>query len=202
MNKFAPWAFAAHFAPRLFQVRRRTWIGAGVGLLVLFGLLIWATLALLGWLFGQAQGWMGDAPDAVRGAVAEAEQAVPNAREKLGEWVPALKPTQPQRDVSGRDLGPVPRYPALARTLWQRDGQRVSIEYQGKADYAKVLDHYAKGYAAQGYTQSVQSATPTAETHEYAKGSERIVLKVTQQPKGMVGVRIEMPVMNNNPTAI
>ena len=45
----------------------------------------------------------------------------------------------------------------------------------------------------QGYAQSVQYATPFAETHEYAKDRERTTLKVTQQPKGGVSARIETP---------
>ncbi len=191
MNKPGLFAFAAQFAPRLFQVRRRTWIAVGVGLLVLFGLLIWAALALVGWFFGQAQGWMGAAPEAARGAMEQVEQAVPGVREKLGEFVPALKPSQPRRDVSGTDAGPVARYPGLARTYWHREGKQVTIEYEGEADYAAVLDHYARGFAAQGYTQSVQSATPAAETHEYAKGRERMILTITQQPRGGVRTRIE-----------
>ena len=193
MNKFGPFALAAQFAPRLFQVRRRTWIAVGVGLVVLFGLLIWAALALLGWLFEQAQGWMDDAPEAVREAVEQAEQAVPDARKKLGEWVPALKPAQPQRDVSGSDPGPVARYPGLTRTYWQRSDTKITIEYQGAANYAAVIDYYTKGYAGQGYAQTVQSATPTTETHEYTKGNERMVLKITQLPEGVVSVRMEMP---------
>lgn len=123
MNKLGLFAFAAQFAPRLFQVRRRTWIGVGVGLLVLFVLMIWAGLALLGWLFGQVQSWMGGAPEAARGAIEQVEQAVPGTREKLGEFVPALKPVPLRRDVSGSDLGPVARYPGLARSYWQRDGE-------------------------------------------------------------------------------
>lgn len=193
MNKPGLFTFAAQFAPGLFQVRRRTWIAVGVGLLVLFGLSIWAALALAGWLFGQAQGWMGVAPEAVRGVMEQAEQVVPGAREKLGEFVPALKPPQPRRDVSGTDLGPVARYPGLARTYWHREGRQVTIEYEGEADYAAVLDHYAKGFATQGYAQSVQSAAPSAETHEYTKGGERITLKIAQLPKGAVSARIETP---------
>lgn len=192
MNKFGPFAVAAQFAPRLFRVQRRTWIAIGLGLLVMFGLLIWAGLALLGWLFTQAQTWMGGATEVARGAIEQVEQAVPGARDKLREWVPALKPEQSPRDVSGADLGPVPRYPGLARIYWQRDGKQVTIEYQGKADYAAVLDHYAKGFTAKGYTQNVQSATPTAETHEYTRDTERIVLKVAQQPGGLVSARLEM----------
>ncbi|ODU50988.1 MAG: hypothetical protein ABS92_01205 [Thiobacillus sp. SCN 63-374] len=200
MSKPGLFAFAAQFAPRLFHVRRRTWVAVGVGLLVLFGLLIWAAVALIGWFFGQTQGWIGAAPEAARGALEQMDRAVPGAREKLGEFVPVLKPggheraaSPPQRDVSGSDLGPVARYPGMARTYWHREGDQVTIEYEGKADYAAVLDHYARGFAAQGYAQSVQSATPSAETHEYTKDRERIALTITQQPKGGVGARIETP---------
>lgn len=191
MNKLGLFAFATQFAPRLFQVRRRTWVAVGVGLLVLVGLLIWAAVASIGWFFGQAQGLMGAAPEAVRGAMEQAEQAVPGAREKLGEFVPAIKPPQPRRDVSGTDLGPVARYPGLARTYWHREGKQVTIEYEGEADYAAVLDHYAKGFAAQGFAQTVQSAQPDAETHEYIRGAERVVFKITQTPRDSVSARIE-----------
>ncbi|WP_269083901.1 hypothetical protein [Thiobacillus denitrificans] len=37
----------------------------------------------------------------------------------------------------------------------------------------------------------MQSATPEAETHAYTKSRERITLKITQQPKGGISVRIE-----------
>lgn len=191
MNKLGLFAFATQFAPRLFQVRRRTWVAVGVGLLVLVGLLIWAAVALIGWFFGQAQGLMGAAPEAVRGAMEQAEQAVPGARVKLGEFVPAIKPSQPRRDVSGTDLGPVARYPGLARTYWHREGKQVTIEYEGEANYAAVLDHYAKGFAAQGFAQTVQSAQPDAETHEYIRGAERVVFKITQTPRDSVSARIE-----------
>lgn len=191
MNKLGLFAFATQFAPQLFQVRRRTWVAVGVGLLVLVGLLIWAAVASIGWFFGQAQGLMGAAPETVRGAMEQAKQAVPGAREKLGEFVPAIKPPQPRRDVSGTDLGPVARYPGLARTYWHREGKQVTIEYEGEADYAAVLDHYAKGFAAQGFAQTVQSAQPDAETHEYIRGAERVVFKITQTPRDSVSARIE-----------
>ncbi len=192
MNKLGLLAVAAQFAPRFFQVRRGTWIAAGAGVLVLFGLFVWAAMALLGWLLGQGQSWMGAAPAVVRGALQQVEQAVPGALGALGGIVPALKPaTQPQRDVSGTDLGPVARYPGLARTYWQREGGQVSVEYEGRADYAAVLDHYAKGFAAQGFVQAVQSATKVTEMHEYTKGRERFALMLSHKPNESVGVRIE-----------
>jgi hypothetical protein len=141
---------------------------------------------------------MGAAPEAARGAMGQVEQAVPGARAKLGELVPALMPegqksavTQPQRDVSGTDLGPVARYPGLARTSWHREGKQVAIEYEGAADYAAVLDHYAKGFSAQGYAQTVQLAQADAETLEYAKGAERLLVKIAKKPQDGVRVRVE-----------
>ena len=220
MHKAGFLAYVAHFAPGLFRVRRSTWITAGAGLLVLFGVLIWAAMALVGWLWGQTQNLAGTTPDAVRGVVNQVEEFVPGARAVLNQVVdsvpdargafdrvteqlpvasefldgilPARKPDAPlQRDVSGQDLGPVARFPGLARTQWQRTAEGAIVDYEGKADYLKVLDYYAKGFVFAGFAQTVQSSTLEAETHEYTKNRERFTLKIAQKPKGMVGVRIE-----------
>ena len=224
MHKPSLLAYVAQFAPGLFRVRRSTWITAGAGLLVLFGVLIWAVMALIGWLWGQTQTLAGAAPDAVRGTargvVSRVEEFVPGARAVLDQVaasvpdargalgrvteqlpgasellvgiLPASKPEAPlQRDVSGQDLGPVARFPGLARTQWQRTAEGAVVDYEGKADYVKVLDYYAKGFVSAGFEQTVQSSTLEAETHEYTKNRERFTLKIAQKPKGMVGVRIE-----------
>ena len=83
------------------------------------------------------------------------------------------------------------RFPGLARTQWQRTAEGATVDYEGKADYLKVLDYYAKGFVFAGFAQTVQSSTLEAETHEYTKNRERFTLKIAQKPKGMVGVRIE-----------
>lgn len=224
MHKPSLLAYVAQFAPGLFRVRGSTWITAGAGLLVLFGVLIWAAMALVGWLWGQTQNLAGTTPDAVRGTVRgvvnQVEEFVPGARAVLNQVVasvpdargaldrvteqlpvasefldgilPARKPDVPlRRDVSGQDLGPVARFPGLARTQWQRTAEGATVDYEGKADYLKVLDHYAKGFVFAGFAQTVQSSTLEAETHEYTKNRERFTLKIAQKPKGMVGVRIE-----------
>ena len=224
MHKPGLLTYVAQFAPGLFRVRRSTWITVGVGLLVFLGFLIWAAMALIGWLWGQTQNLAGGAPDAVRGTVrgvvSQVEEFVPGARavldrvvasvpdaretlgrvteqlpgasELLGGILPAIKPEAvQQRDVSGQDLGPLARFPGLARTQWQRTAEGAAVDYEGKADYVKVLDHYAKGFVSAGFEQTVQSSTREAETHEYAKNRERFTLKIAQKPKGWVGVRIE-----------
>ena len=217
-------AYVAQFAPGLFRVRRSTWIAVGAGLLVFLGLLIWAAMALIGWLWGQTQNLAGAAPDVVRGTARgvarQVEEFVPGARamldqlttsvpdarvaldkvteqlpgasELLGGILPASKPEiSLQRDVSGQDLGSVARFPGLARTQWQRTADGAAVDYEGKADYVKVLDYYAKGFVSTGFEQTVQSSTRKAETHEYTKNRERFTLKIALKPKGMVGVRIE-----------
>ena len=208
-----------NFAPRFLQVRRGTWIAIGLGVLTLVALLVWATIALLGWFFGQAQGLIGNAPDVARGAIGQVEQVapgvsaqieqvapgvsaqieqvvpgvrerieqvVPGVREQLGAWVPALKPEPPPRDVSGTDIGPVERYPGLARSHWHREGREVTVRYEGTAAYTAVLDHYVRGFAAQGYAQTVLSAAPEGERHDYVKGAERVGFALEQLPGGRV----------------
>ena len=224
MHKPGLLTYVAQFAPGLFRVRRSTWITIGAGLLVFLGFLIWAAMALIGWLWGQTQTLAGAAPDAVRGTargvVSRVEELVPGARAVLDQVaasvpdargalgrvteqlpgasellvgiLPASKPEAPlQRDVSGQDLGPVARFPGLARTQWQRTAEGAVVDYEGKADYVKVLDYYAKGFVSAGFEQTVQSSTLEAETHQYTKNRERLTLKIAQKPKGLVGVRIE-----------
>ena len=224
MHKPGLLTYVAQFAPGLFRVRRSTWITVGVGLLVFLGFLIWAAMALVGWLWGQTQNLAGFAPDAVRGtargvvrqveefvpgaramldqavasvpdareALGRVKEQIPGASQLLGGILPTIKPDAPlQRDVSGQDLGPVARFPGLARTQWQRAAEGAVVDYEGKADYVKVLDYYAKGFVSAGFEQTVQSSTLEAETHQYTKNRERLTLKIAQKPKGVVGVRIE-----------
>ena len=194
MSKFGLLEYVAAFAPRLLKVRRSTWLAAGVGLLMLLLLMLWALVALIGGLWGQARNLSDTAPDVVRdatrAAVGQVEVIVPGMREKLGEIVPALKAAQPPRDVSGTDVGPVARYPVLARDYWHREGREITVRYAGTADYAAVLDHYVKGFAAQGYRQNLLSAAPDAERHEYLKDADRVGFFLAKDPQGEVKVTI------------
>jgi hypothetical protein len=194
MNKSGLLACAAAFAPGLFQVRRSTWIAVGGGLLVLLGLLIWAAIALIGGLWGQVNKLAVATPDVVRDTTStvmkQVEAIVPGAREKLGGLVPALKPETVRRDVSGTDVGPVVRYPGLARSYWHREGGEITVRYEGAADYAAVLDHYIKGFADKAYRQNLLSATLDSEQHEYTKDTDRVRFVLAKEPKGGVKVTI------------
>ncbi|MCK9379880.1 MAG: hypothetical protein M0P95_02300 [Sulfuritalea sp.] len=214
MNKPGILTYAANFAPRLFQVRRTIWIAVGVGLLMLIGMLIWAALAMIGWLFGMGQ----NAPEAARRALREIEDVVPGVRGRLTEIMPPMvrgvlegvdeiipgargkvseivsalqSPPQSRREVFGSDLGPVPRYSELAHTQWQREGSRTAVEYESEASYAAVLDHYSTGFATHGFSQTVRSAARGSETHEYTKGRDRFMVKIAEKPQGGVSVRLE-----------
>jgi len=91
MNKFGILTLAASYAPRIFKVRRATWISIGIGFLVLTGLILWATLALAGWLWGQAGKQLETAPGLAQGVMKQLDQAIPGARETLEIFVPHLK---------------------------------------------------------------------------------------------------------------
>ncbi len=175
---------------RVFAISRRTWILIAVVAVTLAALAIWAAISLAGWLYGVAREGVVAAPEAARAVTAQVEQVVPGAREKLGELLPALKPEPPPRDVSGTDPAPVARYPGLVRSHWHRDGREITVRYEGAADFAAVLDHYARGFAAQGYRQELLSATPDEERHEYLKGEDRVGFAISRQKRDNVKVNL------------
>jgi hypothetical protein len=180
MSKGSLLSMASQFAPHFFRVRRGTWLAVAIGLVAFLLLSAWAVFSFVGWLWGQGKSLTEGAPEAVRAVVAQVEQAIPGARAALGDLVPAIKPELPSRDVSGADIGPVPRYSGLTRSHWQHNGNETTVRYEGRADYAAVLDHYANGFTTQGYRQNVVSAAPASEVHDYRKGDERIRFEITR----------------------
>lgn len=190
MSKGGLLDLASQFAPRFFRIRPGTWLAIAVGLMGLVVLLAWAAFALVAWLWGQGKSVTEGTPEAVRIIASQVAQAVPGARETLGDLVPALRSEPPPRDVSGTDIGPVTRYPGLARSHWHREGREITVRYEGRADYAAVLDHYARGFASQGYAQSVVSAAPEGELHEYRKGNDSVRFKIAQASQGKVKATI------------
>lgn len=200
MIKPAMLAYAAHFttriAPRLMQVKRRTWIGLGLGTLVLFGLLLWAFIALAAWLFGLVSNWSGDPRQAAeshyRAAVEQVEAVAPAVVAPLrGVLEPLFPDAVPSRDVSGQDLGPVARYPGMVRSQWLRDGGLARVQYQGAVDYAAVVRHYAEGFAGQGFAHEVQAASPKHEVHRFTKGPDSYRVEIRGEPGGRVSASIE-----------
>ena len=186
MSKGGLFVLASQFAPSVLRIRPGTWLAIAVGLMGFVVIVVWAAYAVFSWLWGQGKSLTDGVPETVSIITSQVEKAVPGAREALGDLVPALKPEPPQRDVSGTDIGPVPRYSGLARSHWHRDGREITVRYEGRADYVAVLDHYAKGFVAQGYTQNVISATPEGEEHDYRKNNERVGFKIAQLPQGKV----------------
>jgi hypothetical protein len=200
MSRTTLLSHAATLAPGILQVSRSTWIAVGVGLLCLFGLLAWAVIAVVGGLLGQAGNLADATPKTARvvieqagraiPALEQAERVIPGVSQALEVWRAATKPVPPPQDVSGTDPTSVARYPGLVRTHWSRDGQQIAVRYEGSADYAAVLREYATGFAKQGYSQNLLSASPDEEKHEYAKGSERIQFSIARGNKNTVKVGI------------
>lgn len=187
---FSKLALLSMLASRFFAISRRTWLLVSVALLILATLAIWAAISLAGWLFSVARESATAAPDVARNAAQHIEKVVPGAMQAIEDLRVIGQASPTARDVSGTDPIPVARFPGLARTHWQREGQEIRVRYEGKAELAAVLDHYTKGFAEHGYRQELHAATPSEERHDYLKGSERVGVIFTQLENRVVAVSI------------
>lgn len=176
---------------RVRRVRARTWLLLAALALGLVGLLIWAAIAALSWIWTQAPA-VTDAGRRVAGeAMARIEQAAPGLKEEIDRRLPGAGAAPPARDVSGADVGPVPRFGGLVRTYFARAGRTVEARYAGRASFEAVLAHYVNGLTAAGYTQEVLSATPETEQHRFRRGRESIDLTLTRRPGGALELRLK-----------
>jgi len=189
-------------AASLIALRARTWlILAAVGFGIL-GLLAWAGIATLSWLWAQAPAVTEAGKRLAGGALTQVEQVAPGLKEQAGQWLPGvtdqverwlpgLAADLPAGDVSGTDLGPLPRHPGLVRSHFAREGQVVEVRYAGRAAFEAVLAHYVQGFSAAGYLQEVISATREGEQHRFRRGQESIDLSLLRHPGGRVELRLK-----------
>ena len=195
--------FLARAASGLRSIRMRTWLILGAVGLVILGLMAWAAIAILSWLWGQAPTVTETGKRLTGGAVTQIEQVAPGLRKQVDQWLPGLREQAdqwlpgavtalPASDVSGTDIGPVPRYPGLTRSHFARAGQAVEVRYAGPAAFDAVLAHYVSGFAAAHYAQEVVSATPEGEQHRFRRGQESIDLSLLRRPGGLLEVRLKL----------
>ena len=191
MNRENKFRFPAQAARSLGNIRTRTWLVLGaVGLLIL-GLMAWAGIAILFWLWGQAPS-VSEAGKRLAGeAVTQIEQVAPGLKEQVGQWLPGLGQASPVSDVSGNDVGPVPRYPGLVRSHFAREGQALEVRYAGRAAFDTVLTHYVQGFAAANYAQEVLSATSEGEQHRFRRGQEAIDISLLRGQGGLLERRLK-----------
>jgi hypothetical protein len=190
----------ARLASSVGRIRTRTWLIAGAVGVLLIGLLVAASIALVSWLWSQAPAAV-DAGKRLGGeAAAQVERAAPGLwqwldqwapglREQAARWIPALA-RAPAQDVSGTDIGPVPRYAGLMRSRFVRDGPTIEVGYTGAAPFDAVLAHYVQGFTAAGYSQELVSATPDSERHRFHRGRETYELALTRRPGGRVELQL------------
>ncbi len=197
--------FLTQVVLRFKQIRARTWLILAAVMLALIGLLVWAGIMLLSWLWTQGavvtdagKRLAGDAITQVEqvapGLREQAEQWVPaGVKEQAGKWLPGLNTDLPANDVSGSDAGPVSRFPGLVRSHFAREGQTVEVRYAGSATFEAVLAHYVEGFVAAGYAQEVMSATTEGEQHRFSRGEASIDLSLLRHRRGQVEVRLKLP---------
>lgn len=177
----------------LRRVRARTWLIFGGAVFGIIALLVWAGISILSWLWGQ----MPVAADAGNRFVGEAmtqiEKTAPGLKEQVEQLVPSLAVQPPASDVSGTDLGPVPRFSGLVRSAFSRSEGGVDVRYLGPAAFEAVRAHYVQGFTAAGYAQEVMEASPDAESHRFTLGEDTIAFSLLRLPAGRVEVRLKTP---------
>lgn len=203
MSDMSKFVLLEQFASSLRNVRARTWLILGAVALGLVVLLVWAGVAILSWLWGQAPA-MTEAGKRFAGeAITQVEQLAPGLKDQAELWAPGVKEqinrllprgseALPTRDVSGTDVGPAPRFPGLVRTYFAREGQIIKVRYAGRAAFDRVLAHYVQAFAAAGYTQEVISATAEAEQHRFQRGPESIDLSLVRRPGGLLELGLKL----------
>ncbi len=188
-------------AYRVKNIRARTWLILGGVVLLLLGLMAWAAIAVLSWLWAQgpqlagtgwqvaeeakarveqvAPGLKGEAEkwlpatgwQLANEAMTRAEEVVPGVKEEAKRWLPGSIGSLPEKDVSGSDPGPVARFPGLVRSQFLRDETKIETSYVGRADFDAVLTHYVQGFVANGFTQDVLAADAESERHQFVGGT-------------------------------
>ena len=146
MNRENKFRFPAQAARSLGNIRTRTWLILG---------------AVGKRLAGEA--------------VTQIEQVAPGLKEQVGQWLPGLGEASPVSDVSGIDVGPVPRNPGLVRSHFAREGQALKVRYAGRAAFNAVLTQYVQRFAAANYAQEVLSATSEGEQHRFRRGQSGLL---------------------------
>jgi len=192
----------ARAASVLRKIRPRTWLIIGGVVVGILGLFVWAGIAALSWLWGQVPTAATAGNRLVGDALTQIEQSAPGLKEQIGQWVPGLKDQVsqwapslaedlPASDVSGTDLGPVPRFAGLVRTSFSRREGAVEVRYAGPATFEAVRAHYVQGFSAAGYAQEVLDASPDAENHRFTAGADTIEFALRRQAGGRVEVRLK-----------
>ncbi|MDX1253121.1 MAG: hypothetical protein IDH49_12875 [Gammaproteobacteria bacterium] len=200
MNKF--W-FLAQAISNLGKIRTRTWLVLGAVALGFVGLLGWAGIAIMSWLWTQAPAVTEAGKRLAGDAVTQVEQVAPELKEQAAQWVPGVKeqldrwlPGRAEaplaNDVSGADAGPVARFPGLVRSHFAREEQAVEVRYAGGAAFETVLAHYLQGFTAAGYLHEVISAAPEGEQHRFRRGQESIDLSLLRRPDGLLEVHMKV----------
>lgn len=185
--------FSARAVSALGKVRARTWLILGAVVLGILGLVAWAGIALLSWLWGQFSVLSETGKRLAGETMTQVEQVTPGLKEQIGQWVPDLAENPPTSDVSGIDAGPVPRFPGLVRSYFARGEKTVEVRYAGRATFEAVRAHYVQGFAAAGYAHEVVNGSPEAEHHRFKRDQESIDLLLFRQVDERVEIRLTVP---------
>ncbi len=172
-------------------MNRWFWIG-GLGLVILLALLVWGVIAGIGLVTDRLPQWLAGGKQIAAQSMQKAEEALPGLKErvaelspglarKIEEWAPGA--ALPRQDVGGEDIAGIPRFPGMVRVAFGIQEQKKSVAYQGEAGFAEVVAFYTREMAALEFAGQVTAASPTGETHVYAKENRRFALRFVKMSR-------------------
>nr|WP_324258711.1 hypothetical protein [Cellvibrio fontiphilus] len=125
--------------------------------------------------------------------VEQAQNVVPELKNQVEQMVPNidLNRALPERDVSGTDPSPVARFPGLVRTSFVRNGEQLTVDYEGRARLTDALDHYLKGFVDAGFSHEVLRADGNAEVHKFVRGDSAVQLSLMQTTTNRLYVQLK-----------
>lgn len=186
----------------MIDITRRVWLILALAIVVIIGLLIWAGTAGVMWLNAQTPVATEAGKRLASEAATKVEQFAPGLKERAEQWLPGVKAeleqrlpglgeNPPVREVSGTDIGPVPRYPGLVRSRFARSDQTVEVVYVGSAEFDSVLASYVQGFATAGYSDELMSASSDGEQRRFRRGEDSIDFSIARDPNGSVEVHLK-----------
>lgn len=176
--------------PHARTVKKWLLIG-GVTLLVALSLGIWGLFAIGNRVSERLPQWADQGRQAISVAVQQADDWLPGVRGKIESLAPGLTGQvdgllgrPPAQDVGGDDVAGMPRYPGMVRTAYRNVEGRRTVTYQGRADFANVLQFYLDATQRNGWTATVVEGGAGREVRSFHQGARQLEVTVSRATIG------------------
>ena len=164
-------------------------VASGIGIVVLLALLVWGAVVGIGFVWNNAPRWLEGGEQLAVEAVRRAQETLPAVTDQVAASAPGLArqidsllpgAVLPAQDVGGQDLADIPRFPGMVRVAYSLAGNKRTVAYQARAEFAQVVAFYTREMAQRHFAGQVTSASPAEEIHLYRRGNEQFEFRFTK----------------------